>query len=278
MGATAGDLLARDVACEWLVEAGHEVDVAVARPFSDGVDWRTVDPEGYSHVVFVCGPVGNGPPLTALLDRFAGRPFVGLDVTMLHELADWNPFELLLERDSGRAARPDISFLSTRPLVPVVGLVVIDVQPEYGAGDAAARASTRLEALAARRGFAVVRIDTRLDENATGLSSAEQVESVIARMDVVLTTRLHGLVLALKNGVPVVGIDPVEGGAKVTRQAEAVGWPHVFSVDSADEQLERALAYCLSARARADSQECAVRAREALGEVRSTFISTLSGS
>ena len=46
-----------------------------------------------------------------------------------------------------------------------------------------------------------------------------------------MTTRLHGLVLALKNGVPAVAIDTVAGGAKVARQADALGWP-VLAADS----------------------------------------------
>jgi exopolysaccharide biosynthesis predicted pyruvyltransferase EpsI len=66
--------------------------------------------------------------------------------------------------------------------------------------------------------MAVIAIDTRLDENRTGLRTAGEVESLIARMDVVLTTRLHGMVLALKNGVPAIAIDSVAGGAKVRRQ------------------------------------------------------------
>ena len=54
---TAGDLLARDVACRWLREAGRAHDVANAPEFGDGVDWRVVDPVRYSDVIFVCGPV-----------------------------------------------------------------------------------------------------------------------------------------------------------------------------------------------------------------------------
>ena len=54
--ATAGDLLARDVACRWLAEAGQQFDVALAAPFSGGVDWRQVDPHDYLQIVFVCGP------------------------------------------------------------------------------------------------------------------------------------------------------------------------------------------------------------------------------
>lgn len=38
---------------------------------------------------------------------------------------------------------------------------------------------------------------------------------------------MHGLALALKAGVPALGVDPVAGGGKVSRQAEALGWPAV---------------------------------------------------
>ena len=54
---------------------------------------------------------------------------------MLQPLHEWNPFELLLERDSSALARPDVCFLAPPRRVPVVGLVLIDTQPEYGADD-----------------------------------------------------------------------------------------------------------------------------------------------
>ena len=37
--ATAGDLLARDVACRWLELAGRSYDVALSPAFDAGVDW-----------------------------------------------------------------------------------------------------------------------------------------------------------------------------------------------------------------------------------------------
>jgi hypothetical protein len=86
MGATAGDLMARDVACDWLERVGHSYDVALASPFFGGVDWRAVDPKSYSRVVFVCGPFGNGWPITEFLPRFAGCRFVSLNLSMLEPL------------------------------------------------------------------------------------------------------------------------------------------------------------------------------------------------
>src|SRR4051794_11536735 len=134
MGATAGDLLARDVACRWLDDAQLPYDVAVAPPFDGGIDLARADPERYSHVLFVCGPLGNGAPVSDLFERFAGRRFVGLDVSMLQPLEEWNPFDLLLERDSSAAARPDLALAAESPSVPVIGVLRVHAQQEYAAG------------------------------------------------------------------------------------------------------------------------------------------------
>jgi len=276
MGASAGDLLARDVACEWLRDAGHRFDIALAPPFAGGVDWRTVDPGTYDKVVFVCGPFGNGPPLTEFLERFAGCRLVGLNLTMLEPLAAWNPFDLLIERDSSARTHPDMALLSEGPRVPVVGVVLIDAQPEYKVRDRHREANDALLRLAASRDVAAVRIDTRLDENCTGLRTAAQVESLIARTDMVLTTRLHGTVLALKNGVPALAVDPVAGGAKIKRQAETLGWPVVFVADALEERaIADAFDYCLTESARAKARACADRARAILGRARNEFLTGL---
>jgi Polysaccharide pyruvyl transferase len=277
MGATAGDLLARDLTCRWLEQAGCSYDVAVALPFTGGIDWRVVDPARYSHVVFVCGPFGNGPPLVEFLQRFQGRILVGLDLTLLEPLEVWNPFALLWERDSSRQARPDISFLGERPHVPVVGLVLIHPQPEYRERDRHREANEALCWLVGSREAAAVHIDTRLDVNSTGLRTAVEVESLVARMDVVLTTRLHGMVLALKNSVPAVVIDPVAGGAKIKRQAECVGWPIVFTPENVSQgAMERAFDYCLSAGARTQARDCRDQAIKMAERTRDEFIAALT--
>jgi hypothetical protein len=277
MGATAGDLMARDLACEWLAEAGHDVEYAVVPPFSGGVDWRRVDPGDYSCVVFVCGPFGNGEPLTEFFSRFAGIPLVGLDVSMLEPLESWNPFQSLWERDSSRTARPDISILSRQPLVPVVGTVLIGGQGEYGDRARQTSANDAIRRLLDSREVAVVPIDTCLDpENTTGLRTPAEIESLIARMDVVVTTRLHGTVLALKNGVPAVVIDSVSGGHKVIRQARTIGWPVAFVIDElTDQKLRDAFDYCLTAEARQQAKECCRRAKGAVEKVRAEFIAEL---
>ena len=192
MGATAGDLLSRDVVCSWLDRANCPYEIALAAPFAGGVDLADVDPNSYSHLVFVCGPFGRSPEVEQFLARFAHCERIGVNLTMLESLDVWNPFQLLLERDSSRTARPDLSLLSNAPKVPVVGIVLIDSQPEYGTKNYQNSANEAILHFVGTREIAAVRIDTRLDVNSTGLRTPSEIESLIGKMDVVLTTRMHG--------------------------------------------------------------------------------------
>ena len=279
MGATAGDLLARDLLCEWLERAGRPYDVALAPPFTGGVDWQRVDPTAFSHVAFVCGPFTRVAPLPDLLNRFPRARLVGVNISLLEERERlWRSFDVLLERDSPAASRPDITFLSQGVRVPVVGLVrVAHAQPEYGDRGMHAIADAAIDRLLASRAAAVIPIDTRLDANAMGLRSPAEIESLIARMDVVVTTRLHGMVLALKNGVPALAVDPIRGGAKVRRQAEAIGWPTVIVADSLDDEaLDRGFEFCLSERARLQARESAARAVKIVEKIRDQLVAEMA--
>ena len=276
MGATAGDLMARDVACEWLDAAGCEWDVAVAAPFTHarGVDWRGAAPSDYDCVVFVCGPIGNGPPASEFLAHFRDCRTIGLDLTMLHKLADWNPFDLLIERDSDRAANPDLALASGAAKVPVVGVILAHPQKEYRKTGLHATANAAFHRLTRAHPCAVMYIDTCLDPwNQHGLRTAAEVESMIAKVDVVLTTRLHGLVLAVKNHVPPIVIDPVRGGAKLTQQARVLGWPVIFSADTVtDDQLAAAFTHCLTEPALAATRDAAARGIARIQQLRERFL------
>lgn len=276
-GATAGDLMARDVVCDWLRDAGHTFDVALAAPFDGGVDWQAVDPSAYTHLLFVCGPFGDNAVTREFLARFGHCRKIGVNLSMLACLDQWNPFDLLLDRDSSKGGNPDISLLCDQPKVPIAGLLLVHPQKEYKELGRHKQANEAVRRLIDSNEMAVVKIDTRLDENSTGLRTAREVESLIARMDVVLTTRLHGMVLALKNGVPAVAVDAISGGAKVTRQAESLGWPIMLSVDSlTDGDLQQALHYCLSHEAREKARECAANARKMLQSLRGGFLDEIN--
>jgi glycosyltransferase involved in cell wall biosynthesis len=274
-GATAGDLLTRDLACEWLRSAGYSVDVAVIAPFAPGIDWRAADPARYELVVFVCGPFTRGEFEAEFLAHFSGCRLIGLNLSMLTPIDVWQPFDVLFERDSSERVSPDLAFLSAGALPPVVGVCLVEDYPDalvQEANDAVRR-------LTASRELTLVPIDTRLEANETGLRTPGEVEALIARMDAVITTRLHGTVLSLKNGVPVLAIDVLGDGRKVLRQCERIGWPVVFAADQLDDAaLVDALAYCLSEPGRRAAQASGIRARALAADVRRGFIEAVARS
>ncbi len=277
-GATAGDLMAKDVVCQWLSDAGYSFDVALAEPFDGGVDWQSVVPSDYSDLVFVCGPFSDNADALDVLERFGDCQKIGINLTMMKPLGFWNPFDVLLERDSDFNADPDISIVSGQPKVPVVGLVLVEPQLEYGDRARHEWANAAIERLVQARQMAVVKIDTRLDRNDSGLRSAAEVELVIARMDLVISTRLHGMVLALKNGVPVIAVDPIAGGAKITRQAEVLGWPILLNAASLnDADLQEAFDWCRSPGARGEARARADAARSRVHELRDSLLGALAG-
>ncbi|MBE8991537.1 polysaccharide pyruvyl transferase family protein [Nostoc sp. LEGE 12450] len=273
---TAGDLMARDIVCEWVEKAGYRYDVALAPPFIGGVDWRLADPHIYSHVVFVCGPFPYVKLSNEFVEHFSSCRMIGVDLSMIEPIDNWNPFDVLLERDSSACTRPDITFLSHQAKVPVVGIILVHPQHEYKDKGRHEIAHEAINRLMASREMVTVPIDTGLDPNQTNLKSAAEIESLISRMDFVVTTRLHGTVLALKNGVPVIAIDPIAGGAKIVLQTETIGWPVVFSADSlTDEALQQAFDYCYTEQAREKARECRARAIKLVEQVRDEFIIAL---
>lgn len=277
MGATAGDLLCRDLVAKWLEDSHIPYEIANSDSFPGGVDWKSVEPSSVSHLIFVCGPFGQGWPVTEFLDRFEGKPLVGLNLSLLQELDQWDPFELILERDSKKMSRPDLTFLTPPSRVPIVGVIRSHKQKEYGARAMHEVANRFIDDLCRSREMAVVNIDTRLDvENEGGLRTPAEVETLISCMDAVITTRLHGTVLALKSGVPAIAIDPIAGGAKITRQVNAIDWPVWFSVENLSARpLADALEFCLSAEGRERADLCKLAAEQRLAGYRDEVISAL---
>lgn len=271
--ATAGDVLAGEVACDWLKQAGFECDLAMIAPVGQGRDWRTVDPARYSHVVFVCGPFQRGELETEFLLRFVRCTLIGLNLSMLLPLETWNPFDYLIERDSNRAAHPDVAFAARAARVPIVGVCRVEAYDDAPVD----QANAAIDRLVASSAVVAVNVDTRLDVNSAGLRNAAQVEALLAHMDAVVTTRLHGLVLALKNGVPVVAIDPEPGGAKVQRQAQLLQWPAVLTLEeSNDAALRTALDFCLTEAGRVQAQASRQHAADILAGMRRDFIGALT--
>ena len=275
---TVGDYDSLKIVRRWLTEAKMDHDflaysTAVRKWLVESMDPDRLDPQHYSHLVIVCGPCAEDyykhrAPID--LNRFGHCRITGINLSMIDPVAQWNPFDELIERDSDRCGRPDLTFLWERNPVPVVGLCVFGPQRKPLPHHHDDRAEAMLNELTESREMAVVPIDTRLTRNRCGQRTPGEIDSLFSKMDVVLTTRLHGLVYAIKNAVPAIAIDAVSDGAKVTSQGQAIQWPWVYSIDDVTPaDLASALQCCLEPQARQRAIECTQRSRgqlETLGE------------
>ncbi|MFI8852042.1 polysaccharide pyruvyl transferase family protein [Streptomyces sp. NPDC053499] len=239
--ATAGDVLALRRVERVVREAGVAYDIAWSPGFRPGeLSLEAVRPADYGLLLFVCGPC-SGPQTAALHERFAHcrRIAVGVSVVDPEETAVRGFHEVIARDGPSLEPSPDLS-AGIRPradrLPPVVATVLTTGQHEYAGHRRHEETVRRVTAWLGARDCARLEVETRLDTGDWRLcGTPEQLDAVLARVDLVVTNRLHGLVLALRSGVPVIAVDPVAGGAKVSAQARALGWPAVIPAERLDE-------------------------------------------
>ncbi|WP_338890196.1 polysaccharide pyruvyl transferase family protein [Rhodococcus sovatensis] len=274
---TAGDVLATEAVRRHLCENAlfHDVAwspvMASAIPpatfpnvISRNVIYDEVVPASYTHVIFVCGPV-HGDQIAEMHRVFAHCRRIALGVSVIDPLApEVRDFHTVIARDQISSV-PSIDVSATVPTedLPLVGVMLTSGQNEYGHRRRHESVISTLDQwLTGRDEYAFVELDTRLDPRGwRSTSSADQVETLIRKCAAVITMRMHGLVLALKNAVPVVGIDPVSGGGKLTDQATAWSWPAVIAcTEVSDGALDRNIQWALSERGRWHALEASLLA------------------
>lgn len=277
--ATAGDVGAAETVCAALRSAGIPHDVAwspVFRP--EGLDLDEAQGRDYSDLVFVCGPLGGEQP-RELHRRFPNcrRVAVGVSVVGPQDPA-YLGFHAVLPRDgTGSRSQRDLAHGAPpgRPL-PVVGVCAAPGQPEYGASGAHERVHGALGGWLVTKDCARLPLDTRLDSTDwEHCADPAQFDALVRRTDLVVTTRLHGLVLALRNGVPALAVDPVVAGAKVAAQGRAWDWPVLTVPEPGREpdaaSLDRWWDWCLTEGVR----EAALRATEPVSPLADRLVAEL---
>jgi polysaccharide pyruvyl transferase len=248
--ASAGDVLGMEAARDELQRAGLPCDMALSAVFRpEALRLEDAEPARYTLLVFACGPL-HGWQVASLHSRYAHCRRVAVGVSVI-DPADPAAagFHVILARDGdGAAPRGDLALHPRHAPVPVAGVILAGAQPEYGADGQGDQVGTDLAGWLRGWDCALVPLDTRLDREDWRLAyRPAELEAIIRRLDLMVTTRLHGLVLALKNGVPALAVDPVAGGAKVTAQARAWGWPAIMTTESlSQETLGGWRDWCLS--------------------------------
>jgi Polysaccharide pyruvyl transferase len=235
--ATIGDELVADEICRWLADSELAYDVAWAPYLRRGADWRSVDPDDYSHLIFASGPLSDHPLLRGLTDRFGRSRRVAVNVSVVDN-AGRELFHEVLERDG----RVDPAIAAAVAPRPVVGVAYAPEQDEYAGRSQATRVRNVIDRWLAERMLPSFEIQMDLFDGRHPRIPAQAI-SLIRKADVVVSMRLHALVLAVAAGVPVIACDPIVGGAKVTAQALSLDWPLLLPAQSvAAVTLDAALA------------------------------------
>lgn len=266
--ATAGDVLGMRAVAGRLRAANIEGEAAWSPAFRPGaLHLDDAEPGRYTHVVFACGPA-HGWQLRELHERYARCRRIAVGVSVIDQT---DPavigFHRVLARDDGGLADPDLATTPAVGRVPVVGVSLAPEQPEYGPRCRHEFVHSALGAWLATVDCARVSLDTRLGPtDLWHCATPDQFASLVSRMDAVVTTRLHGLVFALRAGVPVLAVDPVAGGGEVSAQARVLHWPALVGARDAvcGGAVGRWWRWCLSPRGHAHAGRCAAMTDSAL--------------
>jgi hypothetical protein len=265
--ATFGDVHAMEVVRPWLEELDCPYDIA-GQPQNrvDGVDINLIDPKEYSIFIFVCGPWGGGG---SLLQRFSHCLKIGVDLSIRNSS---HGFDLIFPREFASTHAPDLAFDAKSNEVDVVGVALVHPQPAFGDRQRHAEVQMAVDRYFESSGAARIQLDTLLHENTAGIEGVAQLEAMIRRVDVVITSRLHGLVYSLKNGIPAVAIDPIAGGAKVTSQASALNWPILLEGDGIDSgKIALAIQHAKTLDAKRLIEESLQTAKREIEQIKKSF-------
>ncbi|MDB1087844.1 polysaccharide pyruvyl transferase family protein [Streptomyces sp. ACA25] len=261
---TAGDVLALRRVQQVLGRVGVPYDVAWSPRFRPGgLALADARPSDYARLIFVCGPL-HGPQVARLHRRYAQchRVAVGTSVIDPEDPAVTG-FHRVLARDGGDVPpSPDLAARAPHAAeVPVAGVLLTHGQHEYGERRLHGTVAQCVTGWLAGTDCARVAVESRLDTRDGLLCATDgQFLSLLPRLDVLVTDRLHGLVLGLRARVPVLAVDPVRGGAKVTAQARVCRWPAVIAAERLEpERLDAWWSWCLT-----DGREAARRRSRAM--------------
>ncbi|WFP62233.1 capsular polysaccharide synthesis protein [Mesorhizobium sp. WSM4904] len=209
----------------------------------------TVVHSDYATLVFVCGPVIKHHPIVeTVIRRFPSAKKIGISVSLFpaNHVSYTQPFDVVLAREGGPRRFEDVAILapslvtqkraraSNEPLV--VGLVLRGEQSEYGPDSSlhdrtSALVSHVLSTLGTKYQVKTVEIEHHLTRSG---QTPLEMERLYSSCDLVLTSRFHGAILAMRNEIPFIAVDQIRRGGKLTSLLSTSGWPFVYRAEHID--------------------------------------------
>lgn len=242
---TIGDLMAIYNVALWLRPHVQKVDVGWNGNLFDlnplCVSTDDLNKKDYDAMVYVCGPLTAGH--RNFFSQFSSIKKIAIGVSIT---AAANPGELVdavYIRDSNSESNFDLALadvgyphFKAHPKIrdDRIAICLVGDQAEYGADDGYEKAANIVDR--ATEGYRTVPVQTLLDPSRPIPAG---VELDLQSGSSLITTRLHGALLAIYHDVPVISVDQIKGGAKVSRLLSKLDWPvlnawntssdHVFS-------------------------------------------------
>jgi hypothetical protein len=240
---TAGDQLAVDAIVSALHHCHCSIKVASIIPYqhknATTIQWRDAKPHDYDIFVFVCGPlVIDYAPLKEMIEYFSSCKCVAVGVSILdahdpelHKLVD-----TIVARDGLAPDTFDLALASpyfdhhhsqqhSKNNFQRCGVVLRGYQAEYHTESYHAQIKKIAKDVLEQLQVDMVPFDTVLLPNYGVDDILRQYDNV----DFVITTRMHGTLFAIAKSVPVIAIDQIAGGRKVTAIANKIQWPFIMA-------------------------------------------------
>lgn len=254
-GETAGDIMSVIAVCNKLSELNISFDCTSLYSYDhlpNLVDWRKVDASDYDKLVFICGPViFENTSFQELMKKFEGCEKIALGVSFVPTDDKYSHlvFDKVLSRD-GLENQPnylDLALAGCQKKTIVItnnhnsnekrqlGICLRGAQREYGNENSLhEHVNELIDHVMDKNNFSIKIIDTRLRKD---FRDPYKIYNEFSDCDLVITTRLHGSLLSLANGVPFIAIDQIKGSAKVSSQLKIINWPFVYSANVVNKEI-----------------------------------------
>jgi hypothetical protein len=264
---TIGDYLSVKSLTHFLAGKNFDFDCACYKEF-EGLKGNIVNLEEtrhdqYNALIYCCGPIIRTHPKTnSLFHAFHQQHKIGIGVSLFpSDHSNFiNPFDFILARENGDKDYEDIAIIAPEnPGKTVrrkkginVGLVLRNEQHEYGAENCRHKQANSIllrlakDLIRPTGGFfswlfkspkekgTIIKIDNHLESSGM---SPDEIEKLYQRCDIVLTTRYHGSMLALRNNIPFIAIDQIFDGAKVYKLVSRMGYPFVWKINEVEYDI-----------------------------------------
>ena len=244
-GATIGDFHAIQNLSTSLSEQGFEHEILSSKklqiPDHHYIKQLKDIKTQYNNIIFVCGPVVWNEQIINFLNKNIKACKFAVGVSILSNQTEMKKiYDHIISREDGSETSYDFAPAGFPLEFPEninnesnkVGICLRGPQSEYGNEEniKSEKISDISLKLVSELGYEPVFIDTKIGLNNT----ISNIISNFKSSRFIITTRMHGTLYSLLYGKPVIAIDQIPGGAKVSNLVGKLNYPHLYKVENID--------------------------------------------